>query len=95
MSEKGQAMGGIIPPGFRFVLGLGGERVEKSAIKKLSEMTDIEWGLYHWEDVTTPSDPERVYLRGLDRTPEEAVKARADFNEWLEMKKADLGKRHE
>ena len=44
-------------------------------VKRLSDIIKREWIKYQWIDVTTLSDPNRMMLRGLERTPDEGAQA--------------------
>ena len=56
--------------------------------KKLSEITRKEWALYHWIDVVE-FGPERLFEKGPDRTPDEAIKALNHFDMWKEIKNSE------
>ena len=43
--------------------------------------------MHEWHDVTATGDGSLVYVRGRMRTPEEAVKAKKDFEEWIQIAK--------
>jgi len=49
--------------------------------KKLSEITRAEWITFQWYDATEMGDEERMLLKGLMRTPDEAAQARIDWDE--------------
>jgi hypothetical protein len=49
--------------------------------KKLSEITKKEWVKFNWIDVTEAGDQERVMLKSLQRTPEEAMGAVMQWEE--------------
>lgn len=49
-------------------------------IKALGDITAQEWATWYWEDITTFSDERRMYLRGAQRTPHDAIEARNEFD---------------
>jgi hypothetical protein len=49
---------------------------------KASEMSRDKWILYKWENITTLSDKEPVYLCTGIRPIEEAVEAANNFDTW-------------
>jgi len=48
--------------------------------RKHSEMNRAEWIYYRWEEITTCSDTEPVYLRGIKRNIDEAQRAASNFD---------------
>lgn len=44
---------------------------EKRTPKKLSDITDKEWVMYQWHEVTQFNDKERTFVRLHEHTPEE------------------------
>lgn len=48
--------------------------------KPLDDITINEWSNWHWTDVTTFRDERRMYLRGAQRTPQEAIEACKEFD---------------
>ena len=55
--------------------------------KKLIDISSIEWAMNEWHNVTATGDGSPVYVKGRLRTPEEAVKAKKDFEEWIQIAK--------
>jgi len=55
--------------------------------KTLSEMTRTEWMLWHWVNVRPFSSSELEFIRGNERTPDEAAEAGRDFDEWLQARR--------
>lgn len=56
--------------------------------KTLKEITDMEWVVYEWIEVTTGGDTERKFIRGRERTPDEAATAQHDWDIWFSAAKA-------
>ncbi len=48
--------------------------MNKPKPKKYSEITHAEWIMFEWVSVTTWMDKEPVYIRGLPRPLDEAMK---------------------
>lgn len=53
-------------------------------IKPLSEITRSEWILYRWVEITTREDTELMYIRGDERTLDEAKAADENFMLYLD-----------
>ena len=49
-------------------------------IKALSEITRSEWIAIRWIEVTEMGDPERMFIEVQKRTPDEAAKAKNDWD---------------
>ena len=56
--------------------------------KKLSEITRTEWITFNWIDNTNFVDTERMMIRGLARTPDEAAEAMEAWDSTEEERKA-------
>lgn len=57
--------------------------------KRLEDITRKEWISLWWIDVSEFGDPERMMLRGLRRTPDEAAQAMLDWDETAEERDAE------
>jgi hypothetical protein len=57
-------------------------------MKRLKEITHFEWALYEWIDVTPPESTERMFVRGKERTPDDAVRAHGDYDSWVQILQA-------
>lgn len=57
--------------------------------KKLSEITRTEWVAYQWIDITEMGDQERMFLRHLGRTPDEAAQAMEEWDMTAEERETD------
>lgn len=56
--------------------------------KSLSEITKSDWILWNWVDVTTFGDFERMFEIGYKRTPDEIIKAAAEWDASEKIKKS-------
>jgi hypothetical protein len=61
------------------------ENIEKT----LSEITRKEWILYQWIEATQFGDTERYFLRGQERTPDEALNAAQEWDFLESVKNED------
>jgi len=59
-------------------------------VKRLSELNGVEYAAYNWFEVTSYSDPEPVYARGLLRSPSDAAKAKSEFEVFLDISRARI-----
>lgn len=48
--------------------------INKAIIKSYEEITDAEWIMFRWEEVTTFSDPRQMFLRTRVRPLDESIK---------------------
>lgn len=53
--------------------------------KPLSQITRAEWITYQWLDATAFGDRERMLLRGLERTPDEAAQAARNWDAVIDI----------
>jgi len=49
-------------------------------IKSLMEMRRHEWVAWRWKEVTTVTDTCPMFVRGIHRSPDEAISAGKDFD---------------
>lgn len=56
-------------------------------VKTLDEITIEEWTRWQWHDVTKQDDEVRFYVRGQQRTPEDATAAYHAFREYQKVTK--------
>ena len=56
--------------------------------KKLSEITRAEWIAIQWIEVTEMQHEERTFLGEYRRTPDEAARAREDWDSTAEEREA-------
>lgn len=57
----------------------------RGTIKRIDELNSIIWGMYEWHEVTGIGDTARVFMRGRERSVEDAVKAQEEFAEYVKM----------
>ena len=50
--------------------------------KTLLEITELEWVLYEWIDVTTNDDIDRHFVKGAERLPGDLEGALHDYRCW-------------
>ena len=61
--------------------------------KTLDEISEEQWALYHWTEVTSPGDAQRRFIRGYQRTPEEAAKAYEEWSVWYGLRRVEENRR--
>lgn len=66
-----------------------------SLLIKMENITHLEWKLYEWVEQAGESDKERWFIRGKERTPDEAAKASADYEQLATAKRVWLKKRND
>ena len=54
----------------------------------MSEITRKEWALYHWTDINE-FGPERLFAKGPEKTPAEAIQSLNDFHMWQDIKNSE------
>lgn len=54
--------------------------------KTLSEITRKEWIIYHWLDLEEMGNDRRLFIKGLERTPDEAMEAAEEWDFLEEVK---------
>ena len=57
--------------------------------KKLSEITRNEWIRYQWFDSTQQGDEERMFTKGLLRSPDEAYQAMETWDVTIEERESE------
>jgi predicted RecB family nuclease len=55
--------------------------------RKLSEIIRAEWIAFQWIETTQGGDEERMFLRHLRRTPDEAAQAQIDWDDTEEARR--------
>ncbi len=64
-------------------------RINRS--KSLYQLNRLEYALYHWNATNAAGESELKLLKGLERTPEEALEAAKAWDEWHELKMHEMG----
>lgn len=57
----------------------------------LSQIKRRDWILYHWEEYSEFGDKERTFVRSLERTPDEAMRAGEEWDFLESVKKETEG----
>lgn len=58
----------------------------ENIVKGISEITRKEWIAWRWVDVTEGGESDRMFMRQLRRTPDEAYQAMIEWDETEEAR---------